>query len=329
MKICIFGTGAIGGLLAARLAPTSAEVTCIARGATLEALNRKGLTLISGERETTLPIHGSDKPAEIGPQDYLILTLKAHQIPSIVNDLTPLLGPETSIITAHNGIPFWYFYGQKGQWKDHHLTSVDPGGQVWRTLDPARAIGAVVFPAAQVMAPGVVRHLAGEGLTLGEPAGVPSLRLNKLADLLRDAQFEVKVSSDIRKDLWMKLSSNVAVNGVSVLTRATLVDMIEDRSTRKILRNVICETKNIAESLNCPVDIDPDQLLDAIAKMGAHKTSMLQDFEAEKCLEIDPIIGAVAELGELTQTPYPTLQTILALLRLRVGQAQSGGEVSG
>jgi 2-dehydropantoate 2-reductase len=318
MKLCIFGAGAIGGLMAARLAQhNAAEVTVIARGPHLAAMQANGLTLRSeGETLVTRP-RCVASAEEAGPQDYVVVTLKAHSLPSAAQQMQPLIGPGTAIVSAVNGIPWWYFHALPGAHEGRRVESVDPGGEVSRLLPPARAIGCIVYPAAEVPEPGVIEHSYGDRFTLGEPDGSRSPRVEALSKALMAAGFKAPVRPRIRDELWVKLWGNLAFNPLSALTTATLDIITGEAELRAVCRLMMLEAQAIAEALGVKFAIDVDKRIAGGAEVGAHKTSMLQDLERGRPMEIDALLGSVVELADLTGQPAPTCRTVLALVRAR------------
>jgi 2-dehydropantoate 2-reductase len=318
MRIAVYGAGAIGGLIGARLAQVAGiEVGLIARGAQLEAIQAHGLTLIQdGQRSVACP-PATDDPARLGPQDYVIVTLKAHAVAGAVAGMQPLLGPETAVVMAVNGVPWWYFHRLPGPWAEHRLESVDPGGRIAQGIGPERAIGCVVYPAAELVEPGVVEHLDGDRLSLGEPSGERSERVKKLAAALIAAGFKAPVKTDIRDEIWVKLWGNLSFNPISALTHATLDRIAADPETRAVARAMMLEAKVIGERLGVRFPIDVDRRIAGAAAVGAHRTSMLQDLERGRPMEIDALIAAVQEMGRLFGAATPTIDTVLALVRLR------------
>ncbi len=317
-RICIFGAGAIGGLVGAKLVRAQVgDVGFIARGAQLEALRARGLTVASETEHFTVPVRASDDPRDFGPQDYVILAVKAHAVPGVLDALEPLLGPETAVVTTQNGIPWWYFHGIESPWAGRHLESVDPGGTIWRRLGPGRAIGCVVYPAAEVTEPGVVTWIEGDRLTLGEPDGSRSPRVRRLSEMLTRAGFRAPVRPRIRDEIWVKLWGNLAFNPMSVLTLATLDRLAGEEDGRAVARPMMLEAQRVAERLGVRFPGDVDRRIAAAAAVGPHRTSMLQDLERGRPMEIDAIVGAVVELGRLVGVPTPTIETVLHLVRLR------------
>lgn len=322
MRICVFGAGAIGGLLAARLARKGdVEVTIIARGPHLAAMQQNGLTLISGEERFTVHPRCVASAEEAGPQDYVIVTLKANALPGAARQMQPLLGPDTAIVSAVNGIPWWYFYALEGPYRDRRVASVDPDGSLWELLPPSRAIGCIVYPAAEVTEPGVVLHTYGDRFSLGEPDGSRSERAVKLSEALIAAGFKAPVRPRIRDEIWVKLWGNLAFNPISALTTTTLDVLIADPGQREVARHMMVEAQAIGEALGVRFGIDVDKRIAGAAEVGAHKTSMLQDLERGRPMEIDALLGVVVEFAELTGLPAPTCRTVLHLVRARARAA--------
>ena len=321
MKICIFGAGAIGGYMGAKLAKAGADVSLVARGPHLAAMRDKGLTLIEEGERFTVPVTASEDPAELGPQDYVIITLKAHSVPPVVDRMQPLIGEGTTIVSGVNGVPWWYFHGLEGPLAQTHLESVDPGGAQWRGFGPDRVLGCVVYPAAEVIEPGTIRHIEGNRFSLGEPSGEKSERAMQLSQALNSVGLKAPVRPRIRDEIWVKLWGNLSFNPISALTHATLDVLCTDTGTRAVARAMMVEAQEIAEKLGVKFPIDVDKRIDGGAAVGAHRTSMLQDLDAGRPMEIDALVSAVQELGQLTQTPTPTIDTVLALIRLRARSA--------
>lgn len=316
MKICIYGAGAIGGLLGARLAMAGEDVTLIARGAHLQAMQDRGLCLRSGGAEYVVHPLCTGEPAEAGPQDFVIIALKAHSVSGVVDAIQPLLGPNTAIVTAANGVPWWYFYKLEGPWRDHILESVDPGGAQWRRLGPERAIGCVVYPACEIAEPGVIAHLSGDRFILGEPSGEKTERVQRLSSILIQAGFRAP-TRDIRDEIWVKLWGNCCFNPLSALTHGTLEVLATDPGTRAVIRSMMREAQAIGEKLGVRFSVDIETRIDGAAAVGAHKSSMLQDLERGRPMEIDALVTAVQELGRLVGVATPTLDLVLALVQQR------------
>ena len=317
MRICIYGAGAIGGLLGARLAKAGAEVSLVARGPHLAAMRARGLTLRSGGESFTVPVTATDEPAALGPQDFVLVTLKAHQVPGVVGTMQPLLGPDTAVVMGVNGVPWWYFHGLGGAYEGRRLPSVDPGDVQWEGIGPQRVIGAVVYPAAEIPEPGVVELVEGDRFTLGEPSGERSPRIELLSQALIAAGLKAPVRARIRDEIWIKLWGNLSFNPISALTCATLDVICTDPGTRALARAMMVEAQTIAERLGVRFPISVDKRLDGGAAVGAHKTSMLQDLERGRTMEIDALVTAVSDMGRLVEVATPAIDAVLALVRLR------------
>ena len=329
MKICIYGAGAIGAYLGARLIEAGCEVTLIARGPHLQAMRENGLTLQTGDEQQTLQVNCTDNPAEVGPQDYVVVTLKAHSVAPIVEQVLPLLGPDTPVVTAQNGVLWWYFHGLPGPWENHQLDTADTDGLIWKTLGPERAIGCVVYPSCEIVEPGVVRHLDGDRFMLGEPDGSKSERVVALADAFSSAGLKAPVRKKIRDDIWFKLLGNATFNPVSVLTGGTLEQMCRDPGVRAIIRGMMHEAQQVADRLGVKFVMDIEKRINGAENVGAHKTSMLQDFDQGRPLEIDALVASVSELGRLVDVPTPTLDAVLSMVLLKMQGINAGATSSG
>jgi 2-dehydropantoate 2-reductase len=317
MKICIFGAGAIGGYMGAKLAEAGADVSLVARGPHLAAMKANGLSLIGENGTKNLPVTVSDNPADLGPQDYVIVTLKAHSVPPVVDKMRPLIGPNTTIVSGVNGVPWWYFHKIGTDLEGTRLASVDPGDAQWNGFGPDNVLGCVVYPAAEVIEPGVIKHIEGNRFSLGEPSGEKSERAMALSKALSAAGLKAPVRPKIRDEIWVKLWGNLSFNPISALTHATLDVLCTDPGTREVARNMMLEAQAIAETLGVKFPIDVDRRIQGGADVGAHRTSMLQDLDANRPMEIDALVGSVQELGRVTGTPTPTIDTVLALVQLR------------
>ena len=327
MKVSIYGAGAIGGLMAARLAKAgTADVSLVARGPHLAAMQANGLTLVDGDERFTVPVKAAEDPAELGQQDYVIVTLKAHQVPGVVERMQPLLGPETAVVMAVNGVPWWYFHELDGPWKGRRLQSVDPGDVQWNGIGPERVIGCVVYPAAEVSEPGVVELVEGDRFSLGEPSGERTARIEALSKALIEAGLKAPVRPKIRDEIWVKLWGNLSFNPISALTTATLDVLCTDDGTREVARDMMVEAQGVAEKLGVRFAISVEKRIAGGAAVGAHKTSMLQDLERGRPLEIDALVTAVQEMGRLVELPTPTIDTVLALVQLRARVAGCYGD---
>lgn len=318
MKICVFGAGAIGGYMGVKLAQAGADVSLVARGPHLAAMQAKGLTLIEEDgAPQTVQVTASDNPADLGPQDYVIVTLKAHSVPAVVPKMQPLIGPNTTIVSGVNGVPWWYFHKIGGALEGTRLASVDPGDAQWDGFGPDRVLGCVVYPAAEVQEPGTIKHIEGNRFSLGEPDGSKSERAMALSKALSAAGLKAPVRPRLRDEIWVKLWGNLSFNPISALTHATLDVLCTDEGTRPVARNMMLEAQAIAEKLGVKFPIDVDRRIDGGAAVGAHRTSMLQDLEQGRPMEIDALLGSVQELGRVTDTPTPIIDTVLALTKLR------------
>ncbi len=317
MKICIYGAGAIGGYLGVQLALAGADVSLVARGAHLAAMRAHGLKLLISGEERVVHIPCTDDPAELGEQDYVIICLKAHSITGVIEQMRPLLGPKTRIVTAVNGIPYWYFHRHGNQFEGTALESVDPGGRQWEEIGAARAIGCIVYPATEIEAPGVIRHVYGDKFPLGEPSGERTADVERLAAMFEKAGLRAPVLDRIRDEIWLKLWGNVCFNPISALTHATLDVICTDPATRALSKAMMLEAQSIAESFGIGFRVDVERRIDGARKVGAHKTSMLQDLERGRPMEIDPLVTVVQEMGRLTGIPTPTIDSVLALVAQR------------
>ncbi len=316
-SICVFGAGAIGGYLAAKLEAAGTKVSIVARGPHLAAVQRDGLVLQSGgDRITTRPnavAHGD----AIGPQDYLVITLKAHSLEPALPQLAPLVGPGTTIVSAVNGVPWWYTYGLPAPFADRRIAAIDPSGALCAALPPSQCLGCIVYPAATVPEPGVVDHTYGDRFSLGEPSGERSERAGKLSGLMIAAGMKAPVRPRIRDELWVKLWGNMAFNPISALTTATLDVITGDPGSRAVARAMMLEGQAVAELLGVRFALDVDKRIEGAAEVGRHKTSMLQDLELGRPLEIEAILGAVVEMAGWVEAPVPICQAMLALVRQR------------
>lgn len=322
MKICVFGAGAIGGYMGVKLAQAGADVSLVARGPHLAAMQAHGLKLVEQDgAETVVSVTASDNPADLGEQDYVIVTLKAHSVPPVVEKMQPLIGPNTTIVSGVNGVPWWYFYKIGGAHEGTRLESVDPGNAQWDGFGPERLLGCVVYPAAEVIEPGVVKHIEGNRFSLGEPDGSKSERAVALSQALSSAGLKAPVRPRLRDEIWVKLWGNLSFNPISALTHATLDVLCTDPGTRAVARGMMLEAQEIAEALGVRFPIDVERRIDGGAAVGAHRTSMLQDLDEGRPMEIDALVGSVQELGRVVGVPTPTIDTVLALVQLRARTA--------
>jgi len=318
VKVCVYGAGAIGGYLAVLLARAGADVSVVARGAHLEAILDDGLTLLLDGDELHADVPATEDPRQLGKQDAVIVTLKAHSIPGAVDGIRSLLGTGTAVVSAVNGVPWWYFHRLESPYGERHVESVDPGGGIWRGIGPERAIGCVVYPSAEIVEPGVIRHLSDHKMILGEPSGERTERVIALAALFLAAGLKAPVRPRLRNEIWMKLWGNLAFNPLSALTHATLDVLATEPGTRDIARRMMLEGQAVGEALGVRFAIDVEKRMEGAAAVGAHRTSMLQDFDLGRPLETDALVGAVQELAGLTGVPTPTIDMVHALLAQRV-----------
>lgn len=317
MKVCVVGAGAIGGFVGVRLALSGHDLSVIARGPHLKAIREHGLKLIQeGEELVARDIVATDRLAELPPQDVVILGLKAHQIESVVADLPGLFGPDTILITLQNGIPWWYFQKLGGELEGRVVRAVDPEGTIASTIDPDRIIGCIAYPAAAIAEPGVIRHVEGVRFPVGELDGSESERLRMISETLTDAGFKAHILPDIRSEIWLKLWGNLTFNPISAMTHSTLVDICQFPLSRTLAATMMTEAQTIGEKLGATFRVPLERRIAGAEKVGKHKTSMLQDVEVGKPLEIDGMLGAVVELGEVTGTPTPALNAIYACVSL-------------
>jgi len=321
MKVTVFGAGAIGGFMGAKLALAGHDVTLIARGPHLAAMRERGLELRSEGKTSVVRPRCTDDAREAGPQDYVILSVKAHALPGIADAVQPLLGPRTALVPAVNGVPWWYFYKHGGPHEGTRLQSVDPGGVLWEKLPPSRALGCIVYPATEVVEPGVIEHTYGNRFDLGEPDGSKSERAQAFSRAMIEAGFRCPVRPRIRDNLWVKLWGNLSFNMVCALTMSDLSSVTGDPGTRAVARQMMVEAQAVAEKLGVKFPLDVDARIAGAADVGEHKPSTLVDLERGRPMEIDPILGAVVEMGRLTSVPTPSCDVVLALVRQRARAA--------
>ena len=304
-----------------KLAEAGADVSLVARGPHLAAMKSNGLRLVEETGETTVTPTASNDPEDLGVQDYIIVTLKSHSVPAVVPKMAPLIGPNTTIVSGVNGVPWWYFYGVGGVLEGTRLASVDPGDAQWNGFGPDKVLGCVVYPAAEVIEPGVIKHIEGNRFSLGEPDGSKSDRAVALSKALMAAGLKAPVRSKLRDEIWVKLWGNLSFNPISALTHATLDVLCTDPGTRAVARGMMVEAQEIAEKLGVKFPIDVERRIDGGAAVGAHRTSMWQDLDQGRPMEIDALVKSVQELGALTKTATPTIDTVLALTQLRAKNA--------
>lgn len=317
MKVCIYGAGAIGGYVGVQLKRAGVDVSLVARGPHLEAMKKNGLKLLIDGEERVEHIPCSDNPAELGPQDYVIVALKAHSVPGVVDAMQPLLGNDTAVVTAVNGVPYWYYYKHGDKLEGKTLESVDPGAKQWNGLRPERAIGCIVYPATEVVEPGVIKHVYGDKFPLGEPSGEITERVTKLSEAFAAGGMRAPVMPNIRDELWLKLWGNLCFNPISALTHATLDVIASDPGTRAVAKAMMLEAQEIAVQSGVNFRVGVERRIDGAGAVGAHKTSMLQDLERNRAMEIDPLVTVVQEMGRLAGIPTPTIDIVLALVRQR------------
>jgi 2-dehydropantoate 2-reductase len=318
MKIAVVGAGAIGGYLGARLSLAGEDVTFIARNRNLEAISANGLRLIGedGSESVARQVRAVQRYADAGVQDAVLLTVKAHQVRDLLPDLRALFGPQTMVVTMINGVPWWYFHKLAGPYEGRSLASLDPDGFIARHIEPERIIGSIVYPASELLAPGVVRVVEGNRFSLGELDGSRSERIERLAGAMMNAGFKSPVSRDIRSELWVKLWGNLSFNPISALTHATLQDICRFAPTRALVVQMMREAQAVGEKLGVEFKVSVDRRIAGAEAIGAHKTSMLQDVEHGRALELEALVGAVVELGRITETPTPLIEAIYATTSL-------------
>lgn len=318
-RVCIFGAGAIGGLMAGALAEAGADVSIVARGPHLAAMKKNGMVLRMDGQEKTYKVAASDDPAELGAQDYVIIALKAHSVPPIVDKFAPLLGKETAVVSAVNGLPWWYFYkaGTGTALDDTPIETVDPGGAQWKTFGPERAIGCVVYPAASVPEPGVIEHKYGNRFSLGEPDGEQTERLETLSKLMIAGGLKAPRKGRLRDEIWIKLWGNCSFNPVSALTGASLDLIGENPACRDVVRRMMLECKAVGEAVGARFAVDVERRIDGGAEIIGHKPSTRQDVEQGRPMELDALTSTVLELARRLDIPTPTLDAVAALVRMQ------------
>lgn len=317
MKVCVVGAGAIGGYMAVRIAKAGHDVSVIARGPHLAAIRSHGLKLVEADQEfVATNLSATDNICELGPQDIVLLALKAHQIEAVVGDLSVLLGPKTVLVTLQNGIPWWYFQRLESPYSGRVVKTVDPNGVLFNNIDPDRIIGCIAYPAATVSEPGVIKHVEGNRFPIGELDGSESDRVNQVSALFTEAGFKARVLTDIRSEIWLKLWGNLTFNPISAVTHATLVDICQFPLTRTLAATMMTEAQSIGERLGAGFRVPMERRIAGAESVGKHKTSMLQDVEVGKPLEIDGMLGVVVELAEMTEVNVPTLRALYACVSL-------------
>ncbi len=316
MKVCIYGAGAIGGFLGARLGAQGHAISAVARGDTLVALRASGMRLATGDEEIVASVTAAAAPAELGPQDLVVIAVKAQALPGVARSIAPLLAPDTILLTAMNGVPWWFFDGMPGPCANISLTTLDPDGAIAATIPIGHVVGCVVHASCTVARPGLTRHVMGRGLIVGEPAGGLSPRVEHLAAVLNEAGFESRASPRIQQDIWYKLWGNMTMNPVSALTGATADRILDDPLVNAYCQRVMGEARDIGAAIGCPIEQSAENRNAVTRKLGAFRTSMLQDAEAAKPLEIDALLTVVREIGERVNIATPHLDALLGLTRL-------------
>ena len=317
MKVCIVGAGAIGGYMAVRIANAGHDVSVIARGPHLAAIKARGMKLIEENDEFVAEnLTATEFVGELRPMDVVLLALKAHQIAPIVNDMSVLLGPNTVIVTLQNGIPWWYFQNFVGEYANRVVETVDPGGLLFKSIDPDRLIGCIAYPAATISKPGVIQHIEGNRFPVGELSGMKTERVQMVSDLFTESGFKSRILDDIRSEIWLKLWGNLTFNPISALSHSTLVDICQFPLTRQLAATMMTEAQTVGERLGAHFRIPMEKRIAGAESVGKHKTSMLQDVEAGKPMEIESMLGAVIELAEVTGVQTPTLRAIYACVSL-------------
>ncbi len=317
MKICIYGVGAVGGFIGAKLAHAGHEVNAVVRGATLEALRERGLRMQSDGILFSEKVHATDDPAELGVQDLVVVAVKATAMESVAHRIAPLIGPDTIVLTAMNGVPWWFFDGFGGEYAGTRLTSVDPDGAIAAAIPARNAVGCVVHGSFSLDGPGFVRHGFGKRLIIGEPDGSDSVRIRSLAELLGKADLDIEVSGSIQSDLWFKLWGNMTMNPISAITGATCDLILDDPLVKQFCLDVMAEAGQIGARIGCPIEQSGEERMAVTRKLGAFKTSMLQDMEAGRAVELDALVSAVREIGQMTAEPTPNIDAMLGLARLQ------------
>jgi 2-dehydropantoate 2-reductase len=315
-KVCIYGAGAIGGWIGAKLAQLGCDISVVARGATLEMLRERGLHLQEGDRTLMVPVRASSQPTELGVQDLVVVAVKAPAMPDVAAAIGPLIGPRTVVLTAMNGVPWWFFEGMGGRLAGTRLKAVDPEGRIAKAIPARHIIGCVVHASCAITSPGHVKHHFGNRLIIGEPSGERTARVQQLAELLSRAGFEAEISPQIQKDAWYKLWGNMTVNPVCAMTGATTDRVLDDELVRGFISAVMLEAREIGARIGIPIEQQPEDRHQVTRKLGAFKPSMLQDVEAGKPVELDALVTVVKELGELTGVATPFTDALLGLARL-------------
>ena len=311
MKICIVGAGATGGYLGFKLINAGFDVSLVARGTHLKAMKHSGLTVIENDKEISCFPKCSESMSDLGKMDYIFITLKAYSIPGLVNEISTMFKENTAVITAYNGIPWWYFFNIEGPFKNYRIKCIDPNNIQWNTITPERIIGCVVYPATEIIEPGIIKHIEGNRFSLGEPEGMQTERILTISKALVKAGIKAPIRSNLREEIWIKLIGNLAFNPLSVITGKTLDILASENEYRTIAYDAMEEASLIINQLGIKLKISIDQRIEGAAKVGAHKTSMLQDYEKGKELELDSLVVSIKEIGNLLGIKTPTIDKIL------------------
>jgi 2-dehydropantoate 2-reductase len=323
MKFLIAGAGAIGAYIGARMAQAGFDVTLFARGPHLRAMQEHGVLVKTAEGDFVARPKIAGSLEEVGPVDVVFLGVKAHGLPQLAPQLKPVLGPDTTVVSTQNGIPWWYFQGFGGEWDGLRLERVDPGGVISAAIEAGRVVGSIVYFSTEITAPGVVQHIEGNRISLGEPDGSRSERCRQIAEALIASGLRAPISARLRHEIWVKVLGNASFNPVSALTRATLVQMVRDPDVCAVIRNIMQEVEAVSHKLGMELPISIDQRIAGAGKVGEHKTSMLQDLEAGRPMELEALVGAVVELGERVGLPMPVTKSVYACTQLLAKSAAS------
>jgi 2-dehydropantoate 2-reductase len=316
MKFLIAGAGAIGAYIGARMAQAGFDVTLFARGPHLRAMQEHGVRIKSSEGDFVARPTIASSLEEVGPVDVVFLGVKAHGLPQLAPHLGPVLGPDTTVVSTQNGIPWWYFQGFGGEWEGLRLERVDPGGVISSAIETKRVVGSIIYFATEIAAPGVIHHTEGNRITLGEPDGTRSDRIRVLAESLIASGFRCPITTRIRQEIWVKVLGNASFNPVSALTRATLVQIARDPGTSSVIRSIMQEVEAVSHKLGMELPVSIDQRIAGAEKVGEHKTSMLQDLEAGRPMELEALVGAVVELGERVGLAMTSTRTVYHCTKL-------------
>jgi 2-dehydropantoate 2-reductase len=316
VRFLIAGAGAVGGYIGARLWDAGEDVTLLARGAHLQAIRQNGLRILSSDADLLVHPRIIDTPGDAGSVDVIFLSVKTHGLSQLAPQLTPLIGPHTTVVSTQNGLPWWYFHSYTGQPSDLRLERVDPGGTISQSIDPRRVLGAIIYFSTELVQPGVIRHIEGNRISLGEPDGSPSDRSRQIAGELKKAGLRCSLTTHIRKEIWVKLLGSIAFNPISALTGATLVQIARDPDVSILIQQIMTEVAEVVAKLKIELPVSIDQRIRGAEKVGEHKTSMLQDLEAGRPMELDAVVGAALEIGEELGVSMPHTRTVYACTKL-------------